>query len=74
MNNSRNNNTKYTQLDFAASQNDTTWREQRRPQKIRGEGTPGKFYFRITNPKYQLVEITRENAYHHYLLCFESMA
>ena len=58
MNYSRNNNTKYTQLDFAASQNDTTCREQRRPQKIRGEGTPGKFYFRITNPKYQLVEIT----------------
>jgi hypothetical protein len=69
-----NNHKKYTNIAFAALQNDTNWREQKRPIKIKGEGTPGKFYFRISNPNYQLVEITRENAYHHYLLCFESIA
>lgn len=52
---------------------DVDWREQKRPRKIKGEGTPGKFYFRITNPTYQLVEITRKNAHHHYTLCFESV-
>jgi len=53
--------------------NDMNWREQKRPKQIKGEGMPGKFYFRINSPKYQLVEITKENAYHHYLLCFESV-
>ena len=52
---------------------DTTWKTEKRPQRIKGEGTPGKFYFRNTSPKYQLVEIKKENAYHHYLLCFESV-
>ena len=73
MNNSMDNSTKSETLDFEASQNDMNWREQKRPRKIKGEGTPGKFYFRITNPKYQLVEITKKNAHHHYLLCFESV-
>lgn len=53
---------------------DETWKQEKRPRKIKGEGTPGKFYFRITSPKYQLVEINKKNAYHHYLLCFESIA
>ena len=45
----------------------------KRPVRIKGEGIPGKFYFRITSPKYQLVEITPSNASHHYTLCFESV-
>ena len=45
----------------------------KRPVRIEGEGTPGKFYFCITNPTYQLVEITPSNAKHHYLMCFESI-
>lgn len=61
------------QIDEKETVDDTTWQQQKRPRKIKGEGTPGKFYFRITNPKYQLVEITKKNAYHHYLLCFESV-
>lgn len=52
---------------------DETWFVEKRPRRIKGEGTPGKFYFRITNPKYQLVEITKINANHHWQLCFESV-
>ena len=59
--------------DDAQIDEDMNWREQKRPRQIKGEGTPGKFYFRITNPEYQLVEISRENAHHHYQLCFESV-
>ena len=61
------------QIDEKETVSDMTWLKEKRPKQIKGEGTPGKFYFRITNPKYQLVEITKKNAYHHYLLCFESI-
>ena len=37
-----------------------TWTQEKRPQKIKGDGTPGKIYFRITYPKYQLVEINKK--------------
>lgn len=59
--------------DWDILPNDAKQLYYKRPVKIPGEGTPGKFYFRITNPKYQLVEITKANALHHYSLCFESI-
>ena len=61
-----------SETDWSELSLDTKF-EYKRPVRIKGEGTPGKFYFRIANPKYQLVEITRENAHHHFALCFESV-
>ena len=45
----------------------------KRPVKLKSEGTPGKFYFRLNNSKYKLVEMAPKDAKHHYLMCFESM-
>jgi hypothetical protein len=61
-----------SETDWSELSLDTKF-EYKRPIRVKGEGTPGKFYFRITNPKYQLVEITRENALHHFTMCFESI-
>jgi len=61
-----------SETDWSELSLDTKF-EYKRPIRVKGEGTPGKFYTRIHNPKYQLVEITRANAHHHFALCFESV-